>query len=324
MVIDTESHVIYRIFPRESNPDRPMTFRLSWHEHSGDLFVAEMDRAGVDKAFLISYDGDDIRWYLEILAENADLPDMMGGRKYTLESGVKKHPDRFLWFATLKDPRRPDTAQRTKRDLGDGALGMKIFPAHLQLSLTDPLLMDIYRIVAEAGRRIILSFEDTRPPRTASVAEYFEQLDQMLGRFPDLKVQINHAGAGDPRERISDPLNPESKLVIDVVNKHENVWLSTAWLGKVWDDESEYPFRKYLSRLERLYRGVGAEKLFWATDWPWLEEYQTYQQAVNSIRLHANFFSENEKRLFLGDNALSFVEDLLPGYKASPVFQASG
>jgi predicted TIM-barrel fold metal-dependent hydrolase len=320
MVIDTETHIFYRVFPRETNPSRTLTFRMSWHEHSGDLFAAEMERAGVDKAFLISYDGDDIRWYLEVLAESADISDVIGGRKYTLESGVKRHPHRFLWFATLKDPRRPDTLERLRRDLGDGALGIKIFPAHLQLSLLDPLLIEVYKLIAEAGRRIILSFEDTTPPLTPSVEEYHRELDRMLAEFSEIKVQLNHAGAGNANERISDPLNPESALTFEIVNRHPNVFLSTAWLGKVWDDGSEYPFPRYLARLERLCRAVGVERLFWATDWPWLEEYQTYEQAVNCIRRHASFMNDEQKRRFLGDNAYMFVADLLPGYERSPIF----
>jgi predicted TIM-barrel fold metal-dependent hydrolase len=319
MVIDTESHVLYRVFPREMHPERPMTFRPSWHEYSGDLFADEMKRAEVDKAFLISYDADDIRWYLEL--EGADQNDQIGGRTYTLVSAVKKHPDRFLWFATQKDPRRPDTLDRTKRDLADGALGMKIFPAFLQLRLDDPMLLEVYKVIADTGRRIIFSFEDTRPPTTPSVREYYEQLDKVLGEYRDLKVQINHAGAGDPKDPVSDPTHPEARIIFDVVNKHDNVWLSTAWLGKVWDDESEYPFPRYLARLEALYRGVGAERLFWATDWPWLEEYMNYPQAVNTIRRHANFFTDTEKRLFLGDNAYAFVQDLLGQYEQAPIFR---
>ncbi len=65
---------------------------------------------------------------------------------------------------------------------------------------------------------------------------------------------------------------------------------------------------------------MGVERLFWATDWPWLEEYQTYQQAVNSIRRHANFMSDAEKLLFLGDNAHAFIADLLPDYVRAPIF----
>ena len=59
--------------------------------------------------------------------------------------------------------------------------------------------------------------------------------------------------------------------MFDVSNRNENLWLSTAWLGKVWDDESEYPYRNYVGRLKRLYDEVGAERLMWATDWPWLK-----------------------------------------------------
>jgi predicted TIM-barrel fold metal-dependent hydrolase len=319
VIIDTECHVLFRTFPRESNPDRPITTRASWHEYSGDLFAAEMERSGVDKGFLISYDADDIRWYLEETV-GGDATDFYGGRKYTLESAVKKYPDRFLWFATLKNPTRPDTLARMQKDFADGALGMKIFPAYSQLPLDDPSFVAIYRAIAEAGRRIIFSFEDTVPGKTPGVADYWHQLDWMLGEFPTIKVQINHAGAGNPDDPVSDPLNPAARLIFDVVGRHSNVWLSTAYLGKVWDDESEYPYPNYLARLESLRNGVGASRLFWATDWPWLEAYQNYPQAVNCITRHASFFTEDERRAFLGENAFDFIKDLLPGYEQAKIF----
>jgi predicted TIM-barrel fold metal-dependent hydrolase len=68
---------------------------------------------------------------------------------------------------------------------------------------------------------------------------------------------------------------------------------------------------------------VGVEKLLWATDWPWLETHMTYPQAVDSIRKHANFFSANEKEAFLGGNAYSFIEELLPAYREAPIFADS-
>jgi predicted TIM-barrel fold metal-dependent hydrolase len=320
VIIDTETHVIYRVFPRESNPGQPMTFRPSWHEHSGDLLAAEMDRAGVDKTFMISYDADDIAWFFKFTGIDGDLSDQFGGRNYTLESAVKKHPGRFLWFATLKHVERPDTFARMQKDIADGAVGMKIFPPYMNLPVDDPRLMDVYRWLAENDRRVILSFEDTLPPETPSVTECFEQLDRVLTEFPDLKIQINHAGAGNQNDPASDPLNPEAKIIFDVVNRHDNVWLSTAWLSKKWDDLHEYPFPRYLARLEALRNGVGAERLFWATDWPWLEEHQTYPQAVDSIRKHANFFTEAEKAMFLGQNAEAWIADLVPGFEDARIF----
>jgi hypothetical protein len=83
---------------------------------------------------------------------------------------------------------------------------------------------------------------------------------------------LHISSTSDPRPLI-DPLNDEAKIIFDVVNRHDSVWLLIAWLGKVWDDESEvwddepkYPHPRYLARLQRLYENVGAEKLSWAND----------------------------------------------------------
>lgn len=320
MIIDTETHILFRMFPRECNPGQSLTFRPSWQEHSGDLLAAEMDRAGVDKSFLISYDADDIAWYSQFVGVESDLSDTFGGRKYTLESGVKRHPSRFLWFPTLKHVGRKDTLDRMRRDIAAGALGFKIFTNYMLLRVDDPMLMEAYKIIADSGRRIIFSFEDTLPPQTPSVTECFQQLDRVLTEFPCINVQINHAGAGNPSDPASDPLKPEARIIYEVVNKHDNVWLSTALLGRAWDDGHEYPFANYLARLEALYRGVGAEKLFWATDWPWNEQHQTYPQALDAIRRHASFLSENEKRQYLGDNAYGWIKEILPEYDRAPIF----
>jgi predicted TIM-barrel fold metal-dependent hydrolase len=304
MIIDTETHVAYRFFPREINPHWSRVWRFTWHEHSGDLLIDEMDRAGVDKTFLISYDGEDILWYLQ--TEGATLEDCVGGERYT-RSFVDKHPDRFLWFFTLKHPQKYDLISMAKERFAQGALGIKVFPTYLQLRADDPGLMEIYRLAATDNRRIIFSFEDTLPPKTPSVTEYWQQLDRILTELPVLQVQVNHAGAGASDDPASDPLNDEARVIFDVANKHDNILLSTSWLGKVWDDETEYPFPRYLSRLERLKEECGAEKLMWATDWPWLEVWMNYPQAVNSIRRHASFMSESEKEAFLGGNAARFI-----------------
>ncbi len=321
MIVDTETHVIYRMLAREWNPGQPMSFRPSWHEHSGHLLTAEMDRAGVDKTFLISYDAGDIAWFFEFNGIDGDSADTVGGKKYTLETAVKPYPDRFLWFATLKHPAHPGTTGQVATNIAEGTLGFKIFPIYLGLAVDDPELIARYRMIADAGRRVILSFEHTRPSVTYTVTECFEQLDRVLREFPELQFQLNHAGAGSPDDPASDPLNDAAKIVFDVTNRNENLWLSTAWLGKVWDDGSEYPYRNYLGRLKRLYDEVGAERLMWATDWPWLEQFGNYPQMVNAISRHADFFSESDEERFMGGNALRFIGDeLLDEYRRAPIF----
>lgn len=297
MIVDSEAHVLYRLWPIESNPGQSRVHHYTWHEHSGDLLVDEMDRAGVDKAFLISYDGEDIEAYLRL--HDAGAEDCVAGRKYTLQA-VRKHPDRFIWFATIKDPRRPDALDRVRRDFADGAVGVKIFPAYFPLPVDHDGVKDVVRLCAEHDRRVIVAFEDTRPPATPSIPEYFEQLDRLLGEFPEVRFQINHAGCVDP-------LGPETEAIFRVGSAHDNVVYSTALLSMTWDDGTEYPFPNYLRRLEKLKDELGVEKLSWATDWPWLEEFMKYPQAVDAIRKHASFLTEDEKAAFLGGNAIRFV-----------------
>lgn len=321
MIIDTESHVFYRLFPQETNPGRSYALRASWHEYSGDLFAAEMHRAGVDGSFLMSYDGQDMeRW---LVTEGGTAEDFIGGRKYTL-SAVRKYPERFLWFATLKDPKNPRAVEQAREDLDYGALGLKILPPYLGMAADDPALMAVYRVCAERNRRIVLSFEDTRPPETPTVTEYFEQLAGMVTEFPDLLVQLNHAGGGDPADPATDPLAPGAEIVFRTANEHPNVFLSTAWLGKNWPDGSEYPFETYLARLSKLYENVDPKQLMWATDWPWLEEFMNYPQAVTSVTRHATFFSPQDLDLFMGGNAERFVADLLAEYRRAPLFAHTG
>ncbi|TME54074.1 MAG: amidohydrolase [Chloroflexi bacterium] len=297
MVIDSETHVIFRAWPIETNPTRTRVERFTWHEHSGDLLADEMARAGVDRSILISYDGYDVEWFLRSVGSTPE--DFITGKKYT-KLALARHPDRFYWFSTLKDPRVMANVDAVKQDFQEGAIGLKIFPSFLVMAVDDPALIMIYRLCVENDRRVILSFEDAHPPETPSIPEFFEQFDRVMAEVPELRVQLNHAGC-------IDPLRPDAEVVFRTVPKHANVWVSTAAMGLIWDDGTEYPFPNYLARLERLRDALGADRLLWGTDWPHFSHYMLYPQAIDSVRKHANFFSASEKALFLGGNAERFL-----------------
>ncbi len=302
MLIDSETHVIFRAWPLETNPTRTHVEPFTWHEHSGDVLADEMDRAGVARSILISYDGYDVEWFLRSVGSTPE--DFITGKKYT-RSAVAKHPNRFYWFSTLKDPRIKASIDVVREDFDNGACGLKIFPSFLVMAVDDPALMAVYRLCVERDRRVILSFEDAHPPETPSIPDFFEQFDRVMTELPDLRVQLNHAGCVDP-------LKPEAEVLYRTVPRYRNVWVSTAAMGLIWDDGTEYPFPNYLSRLERLKNRLGADRLLWGTDWPHFSHYMLYPQAVDSIRRHAGFFSEEEKSLFLGGNVERFLGNLSP------------
>jgi len=297
MIIDTETHPLIFARPSRTNPHWSMVKHYTWHEHPPELLIAEMDQAGVDRAFMISYDAEDLLWDGE--SKGLSLEDFAGGPKYC-RRGLEKFPDRFWWFNTVKNPKRYDAAALVRRDLESGASGVKLLPAYIDSHLTDEGLLRVFDEVARAKSRVLLSFQTLRPPQTLSLEEYLQELDEILSRYSETNFALMQGGCADP-------LTPRVKPIIELAGRHSNVFLSTGQVGEVWDDHTEYPFSNYLRRIAVLVRELGADRLMWGTDWPWFEDKFKYQQGVDCIRRHAMFMTDDEKTLFLGGTAAAFM-----------------
>jgi predicted TIM-barrel fold metal-dependent hydrolase len=300
MIIDTEVHVFRFARSTYNNPDNKaygMHQQFTWREQPADLLVAEMNNAGVDKAFLISYDAEDGRW--EAGLSGYEDEDFSGGRKYTLRE-ASKFPDRFLWFNTLKDPKVYDSAAMVRRDAEMGMVGVKLFPAFIRAGLLDEGLRKVWDACQELDLRVLISFENIRPPQTTSLPDYMTQLDELAKTYPGLKFALLHVGCADP-------LTPAFEDVVRTTRNNRNIYLSTAFPGEKWDDGTEYPFPNYLQRIERTVAGVGADRVMWATDWPWFDWAFKYQQGLNAVRKHAPFLSDAERELVLGETAVEFM-----------------
>jgi predicted TIM-barrel fold metal-dependent hydrolase len=298
MVIDTETHVFYFARSARENPEREtLRKHYTWHEHDGDLLVAEMDHAGVDKTLLISYDGEDTR----VAAESVGfgMEDFAGGKKHALRQ-IRKHPERFVWISVIKGPPHYDPLQRVRDELDEGAVGFKMFPPFLAADLSAEPWLAVLCELERRGSRLLLSYEYLLPGETRSVPDYLDELDRALAQVPDLPVALLHAGC-------IDPLLPAADRVVELLEAHPNVVLSNAMPGAVWDDGCEYPFANLLARVQRLHERVDAGRLMWASDWPWFEHEMTYKQGIDCFRKHASFFTAGELEQFLGGTAERFL-----------------
>jgi predicted TIM-barrel fold metal-dependent hydrolase len=296
VVIDTESHLLLRAWPSEAYPDAPRYEHYHWHEHGADLFVSEMDRAGVDRAFVISYDGYDFAPFMRRLGFTPS--DFYGGVPYT-RGWIDRYPDRLVWFTTLQDPRNPDNLQLLAEQLSDGAAGCKFFPAYLDLEFSDTAMTGVYDLLEPLGRRLMVGLEDSPEP-----AMRLRDAARVLASRPALPVQFNH-GANVRFDRSDD-----IEAVAELTRQTERVFISTSVLGgpwMEWADGTEYPFRTWLARLERLVDAVGVDRVVWGTDWPWFEEFGKYPQFVDAVRLHAGFLDAEGRRAFLGGNARRYL-----------------
>ena len=67
-----------------------------------------------------------------------------------------------------------------------------------------------------------------------------------------------------------------------------------------------FPYWSALTIVQRLVEGLGAERIIWGTDWPYLGV-QPYPELIRAIRT-APFLGPGEADQILGGNALRFLE----------------
>jgi predicted TIM-barrel fold metal-dependent hydrolase len=300
MIIDTETHVFKRFIYSRSTGDNTLANPITWHEHSGDLLVQEMNVAGVDKVILASYDIDDVMWYLKILVPEGWIgsDDYIGGAKYTYQF-IKKYPDRFIWFDAI-NPLEADCVDWIEDKVKMGLKGVKWLPAFYGegSSVDGPEAHAVFETCVRLNLPAVLSFEEIMANAPYTPSEYGQQLVAAAERFPDLKIGLYHAGYGLPNML-------EKEATIRTVKRYDNLYMSTALF---WVGDNEYPFHSYMAILKELAERVGVDKLMWATDWPWTEWFCKYRQMVTAVQNHATFLSDAEKARFMGGTAMEFLD----------------
>ena len=295
-VVDTETHVFVRSWPIDTNPHMSPVDPFTRTEHSGSLLVAELERAGVDRAIVIGYDGYDFPQFMRRF-ESAPA-DFMGGRAYT-RTWVERYPERLSYVTTLFHPRVPGWLELLVEELSAGAIGVKIFPAYLRLRPDAPEIRAAFDLLGERSRAAMFGFEDTSPPETPTLSEYYEAIGRLAVDYPGVPIQLNHGANAAPD-------GEEFAVLRQMVGSCPSVLVSTSVLGGPmmdWADEWRYPFPRYLATLARYAEALPSGQLAWATDWPWFEGWVKYPQLLQAIVDHASFPSEEAKRLYLGGNA---------------------
>jgi peptide/nickel transport system substrate-binding protein len=297
VVVDTETHVFVRCWPIETSPQMALTDPFTRTEHSGALLVAEMDRAGVDVAILIGYDGYD---FAQFMTRFGSVPaDFMGGRGYT-RGWAERFPERLRYVTTLREPRLSGSDERLAGELDGGAVGVKIFPVYLGLDSDAPEIRAAFDVLSDRGKAAVFGFEDTEPPQTPSLAAYYEGIGRLAVEYPGVPIQLNHGGNADP-------FDDTGRALADVVGAQPTILVSTSVLGgprMEWSDAWRYPFAGYLRKLAAFSELLPSGQIAWGTDWPWFEGVAKYPQLLDAVVGHATFFAAQDRRGYLGGNAL--------------------
>ena len=216
-----------------------------------------------------------------------------------------KYPDRFIVCGMVNffQPNLPLQAQVL---IDSGFKGLAI-PGHrllideLQIRLNAPEMLKMFHLMEE--RDIFLSIT------LADGQRQTEELRDVIRECPRLRIAIGHLCMANPP---ATPCweNADWKRQV-MLASYDNVFIESG--GITWLYNSEfYPYPSAIRAIKEAASLVGFEKLMWGSDYPRTITAITYRMSYDFV-LKSQELSDQEKQLFLGENARRFyqLQDLI-------------
>ncbi len=172
-----------------------------WHDHDFDAFIANMDKCGIDRTWILSWESP-LDEYDPNTGSVLPIPMAEGARgpiPFALGLEYKrKAPSRFV-LGYAPDPRRPDAVEKLKAAVS--IYGVQVCgELKLRMMYDSPDALRMYRYCGEAGLPVILHFdyaEATKTGRTYPRPDYWYggdiyTLEKMLIACPETNF-LGHA-----------------------------------------------------------------------------------------------------------------------------------
>jgi predicted TIM-barrel fold metal-dependent hydrolase len=216
-------------------------------------------------------------WISSIPACGADVP---LGNEMTA-AAVRAHPGRFVGYASV-NPHYPERV-RPELERAFDELGLKLIKLHptiVEYPISGSAYEPVWRFASER-RTVVLSH--TWAGTSTCAPKLFAPLAK---EYPDVAFILGHSG-GTPAGYVE---------AIEVAQQHDNIYLDLcrSEMSPVW--------------VERLVSEVGADRVVWGTDFPFLEP----RYLVG--RLACAALSDQGKRQVFGESAARLLHgrDIAP------------
>lgn len=229
---------------------------------------------------------EDNRNTVERLIANMDYA-CVNGAVITQEY-IDGNQDAYLLEAKAKYPDRIKICSlyEEKEDFSlDGFDGVKICASRLADKDLKKLL-SVFKKVEKAGKFISIDMADG--------AEQTEDLDYLAKQCPDLRIAIGHFGMVTTK-------GWQQQIALA---KNKNVYIESGGLTWLFHKEF-YPYPSAIDAILEARDICGMDKLMWGSDYPRTMTDITYIMALRFIK-ETPKLSEDEKKAFLGENAVGF------------------
>jgi len=202
----------------------------------------------------------------------------------------QRYPDRFLCCGMV-DARQPGYLLHAEELIQQGFGAIKIPAERLimpncRVMLTCDEMMQIFRLMEQND--VLLSVD------LAAGDVQVAEMEEIIAECPNLRIAIGHFGMvtrAGWQEQI--------KLA-----RHPNVMIESGGITWLFNDEF-YPFTGAVWAIKEAASLAGMEKLMWGSDYPRTITAITYRMSYDFV-LKSKLLSEEEKILFLGENARLF------------------
>lgn len=253
-----------------------------------DESIADMDKAGIDKAVVVGFDVTRI-WDSTLSSES-------------VASSVEKYPERLMGLGsvspiTSKNRFDKNCLKNLQRAVEEyGLLGIKLAPTYCHYYPNDPKTYPLYEKAEELNAIIMFHQGGTFLPNAPLKYAGPTLLDEVAADFPDLKIVIAHMGG------------PWYDETIFMLLKHPNMY---ADISALCGRPTTLAF--LLAKVKEA--GVGAfNKVLFGTDYPGVcrprENYvKLLKTDLNGIMEKAGLptLSEDEIAALLGKNAMRLL-----------------
>ena len=204
---------------------------------------------------------------------------------------LHKYPNLFVAHGLL-DPLGADPAGRLRYWMEEhGFQGMRFSPLYAPKS-TWLNSRDQYRLWREAERlNAVFNFY--------ILPHQMPMLEDMAGRFPGVKIVIDHLG--EPDLKASNPWTDFRKMFR--LKRFPQVWVSASEPYEI-SVTKKYPYRDTYPFYKATYEEFGGRQLIWGTGYPMPGWELPMNKELEFVDKFCDFYSDEDRELILGKNAL--------------------
>jgi len=218
-------------------------------------------------------------------------PRYFGWDNSYISYSLHKYPKLFVAHGLL-DPLAPDPAGRLRYWIQEhGFQGMRFSPIYAPRAtwLNSP---DQYGLWREAERlNAVFNFY--------ILPHQMPMLEDMAGRFPGVKIVIDHLGK--PDLKAADPWADFRKMFR--LKRFPQVWVSASEPYEI-SLTKEYPYRDTHPYFKAVYEEFGGKQLVWGTGYPKPRWELPMDKELDFVDHALDFYTPADRDLILGKNAL--------------------